>query len=133
MSVHVLITLLLIGTSSCNTNTITPPSPQFSIRGVVRLPQGVTFPHGAKLRIVVKWYDTPLANQLIDAPKIWPAAFSIPIAWPQGKGEFTQSVEIFARAELAGRDVMISQLRAYTSAYETDSTPFALLLHPAVE
>ncbi len=99
------------------------------VEGTLRLRDGATFPKGAKVRVVVRWYDTPLADRVIDPIEAWPVRFAVPVKWPYGKGSPTSSVEVHARAELNGRTVMVSE----TLVYSYYMKPVDLVLLPAIE
>jgi hypothetical protein len=105
------------------------PVPVDNVEGTLRLRDGAVFPPGATLRVIVWWYETPLAERVISPTDAWPIKFRIPLKeWPYGKG-IPSRVAVHAKAELNGRTVMISE---YASQGLGDQ-PVDLVLHPAME
>ena len=137
--------LLTFALTACK-NTPAPPrasaplaSTPDAVRGTIRLRDGATFPPGATLHIVARWYGTRMGEQSLKPDGNWPVTFAVPLQWPKGKGDFSDSLAVYATAELNGRVLMVTDEKCAnppsdpTLSSYAKGTPVDLVLIPTVE
>jgi uncharacterized lipoprotein YbaY len=118
--------------------TAASPPPQSTtadtIRGTIRLRDGATFPRGATLSVEAVWFHTGKGEQVFHSVSQWPVAFAIPVDWPQFKGFYSDNMYVYAKAELNGQTILIteSKLPDPPPPYG-DGKPVDLVLIPAIE
>jgi hypothetical protein len=129
--------LLLLTTLACTTARPHPPAatPTDAIHTTARLRPGVRPPADATLHITVRSAAGYIYGQHTATVRQWPVHVSIPVSnWPTGKGDFPLTLWITARAEAAGRDVLITE--SDTAVEQTDTwggKQYELILHPTME
>jgi uncharacterized lipoprotein YbaY len=127
------IILLFVLTCCAGCHTEAPPAPQPSnadtISGTVRLRDGATFPRGATLRVEAVWFHTGMGEQVFHSVSQWPVAFAIPVDWPQFKGFYSHNMYVYAKAELNGRTVLVTESKSPGGP----GNPVDLVLIPAIE